>query len=579
MSASNDAQFSIGMRSDLTRRRFLRAAVTGTGVLLLAACAPPPSQVQPTAAPKAPAAPAPAAPAPAAPGAAPAAAPAAASPPVIAAQPTQAPAAKVAAKPGGSLKIGGETPFNDLDPHTVRIGWHIHTMANVYSGLVRPSPDLLPQPDLATKWEFKDPQTVEFTLRQGVKFHDGRELVADDVKYTFERILDKNFAAAYASYVDSVDSIQATEKYKAVFKLKRPDAALINNLMMPSMGIVDKQTVEKNGGNLKTAMNGTGPFKFKEHVPDQRLVLVKNPDYYIQGQPLVDELVFVPLANETARTNALRSGEVDYIEPVAPKDVNALRNDRSLVVTGGPNLSFVGISLNNSKKPFDNVKVRQALAYTISREEIAAKAFDGFAQPLYGPPLIPPYWAGNTDKYYSIDINKAKGLLAEAGYPNGFKTTITTGTTTSYHAAFAAVVQSELKKIGVDVEILTIDGAVANKNWISGDYEMYPIRWWGSDFIDPDGAFRPTFTTTGSYNNSRASNEQFDKLIARGLEVTSTDERKAVYKDAMKVLADFQPWVFLVAFDRFQAMKTAVKNYTAFPNGSHWSFRELWIDK
>jgi peptide/nickel transport system substrate-binding protein len=497
----------------------------------------------------------------------------------VAVAPTQAPAPKTAAKPGGVLRVGGETPFDDLDPHTVRVGWHIHTMANVYSGLVRPSPDLLPQPDLATKWEFKDPKTVEFTLRQGVKFHNGREVVAADVKYTFDRILDPKLAASYASYVDSVESIEAPEKYRVVFHLKRADAALINNLMMPSMGIVAKEVVEQNGGSLKTTMVGSGPFKFKEHIPNQKLVLVKNPDYYIQGQPLLDELNIVPLANETARTNALRSGEVDYIEPAAPKDIQALRNDRSITVTGGPNLSFVGVSLNTTHPPFDDPRVRQALAYGINRDEVVQKAFDGFAQPLWGPPLIPPYWAGNTDKYYSIDLNKAKQLLAEAGYPNGFKATLTTGTTTSYHAAFATVVQSELKKVGIDVEIVTLDGAVATANWKKGEFEMYPIRWWGSDFIDPDGAFRPTFTCKGSYNNSRACNEKFDELIAKGLEVTSIDERKAVYKEAMKVLADFQPWVFLVAFDRFQAMKDYVKGYTAYPNASHWSFREVWLDK
>jgi ABC-type transport system substrate-binding protein len=223
--------------------------------------------------------------------------------------------------------------------------------------------------------------------------------------------------------------------------------------------------------------------------------------------------------------------------------------------------------------------VRQALAHAINRDEMVQKGFDGFAQPLWGPPLIPPYWAGNTDKYYSYDADKAKQLLAEAGYPNGFKTVITIGTGTSYHAPFAAVVQSELRKVGIDVQINALDGATSNKNWIDGEFEMYPIRWWGSDFIDPDGAFRSIFTCKGSYNNSRFCNDKVDELILKGLTVTSLEERKAIYKDAMKALAEQQPWVFLVAFDRFQAMKSFVNGYVAYPNASQYGLREVWLDK
>jgi peptide/nickel transport system substrate-binding protein len=578
MDAKNGARLPIDSGGGLTRRRFLRVTVSGTGVLLLAACAPTAPATKPTEAPKAAAPAAPAAPAaaPAAPAAKPAASPAAAP---AAPAPTQAPAAKTGPKPGGILRIGGERDQDDLDPHTVRFGWGINMMQNVYSGLVRAGEDLLPKPDLALSWEFKGPQQLEFQLRQGAKFHNGREVTAEDVKYSLDRIKDPNVPAGFASYIESVETIEAPEKYKVVLKLKRPDAAVLNNLSMPAMAIVAKEAVEPMPVGLKKTMMGSGPFKFKEYIPGQRLVLAKNAEYFMPNQPMVDELHFIPLNDETARTNALRSGEIDYVEPVAPKDVAALRNDRSLVVTGGPNLSFVGASLNTSKKPFDDVRVRQAMAYAINRDEMVQKGFDGYAQPLWGPPLIPPYWAGNTDKYYTNDLNKAKELLAQAGYPNGFKTVLTTGTGTSYHVPFAAVLQSELKKVGIEVEINPLDGATANKNWISGEFEMYPIRWWGSDFIDPDGAFRPIFTCQGSYNNSRFCYEPFDQLILKGLTTTGLEERKAVYKDAMQVISEQQPWIFLVAFDRFQAMKSFVKGYVAFPNASQYGLRDVWLDK
>jgi peptide/nickel transport system substrate-binding protein len=492
--------------------------------------------------------------------------------------PTQAPKAQAGAKPGGILRIGGERDAGDLDPHTSRIGWDINIMQNVYSGLVRAGNDILPQPDLATRWEFKTPRRLEFTLRQGVKFHNTREVTAEDVKYSLERILDPKVPAAYASTIATIESIETPSKYLVVLNLKRPDAAIVANLSLASMAIVAKETVKPMPVGLKEEMMGSGPYMFKEHIKGQRLVLIKNPNYYEKGRPLLAEIHFIPLIDETARTNALRAGQVDFIEPVPPKDVNALRRDSKIVVTGGPNLSFVAVSLNTSKKPFDDVRVRRALAYAIDRKEMVEKAFDGFAQPLLGPPLIPPYWAGNKETYYELDRERAKRLLAEAGYPDGLKTTIRIGTT-SYHAAFAAVVQSELKKIGIEVAIQASDQATANRAWIEGNFEMYPIRWWGSDFVDPDGAFTPLFTCKGTYNNSRFCDPELDKLLAKALEVNSIEDRKEAYRIAMKRLAEQQPWVFLVAFDRFQAMRSDVKGYTAYPNASQYSLREVWLSK
>ena len=141
------------------------------------------------------------------------------------------------------------------------------------------------------------------------------------------------------------------------------------------------------------------------------------------------------------------------------------------------------------------------------------------------------------------------------------------------------MVQSELKKIGVKVEIKASDSASANRDWKKGNFEMYPIRWWGSDFVDPDGALTPLFTCKGSYNNSRFCDPELDKLIEKGLIVTSIKDRKEAYRMVMRRLAKKQPWGFLVAFDRFQAMRSFVKGYTAYPNASQFSYREIWLDK
>ena len=238
----------------------------------------------------------------------------------------------------------------------------------------------------------------------------------------------------------------------------------------------------------------------------------------------------------------------------------------------------MGVTLNTARKPFDDVRVRQALAYGFDRQAVIDKVFDGFAKPLLGPPLIPPFWAGNDDQYYSYNPDKAKALLADAGYPGGLNVTLMSDNQ-SYQPPLSVVLQSEWKKIGVNVQIDQVDSSVSNARWSQRDYDMWALRWWGSDFIDPDGALRPTFTCNASYNNVSYCNPQFDNLMDQALSVSDPDQRKALYHDAMQILANDQPWVFLVSFDRYEIMQSYVKDYTAYPNASQYSFREAWLDQ
>ena len=202
-------------------------------------------------------------------------------------QPVRLAQAKAAmAKPGGILRIGGERDVNDLDPHTTRVGWDINIMQNVYSGLVKAGTDIQPRPDLATSWDFKTTTRLEFTLRQGVKFHNGREFTSADAKYSLQRILDPNVPAGYASTIASIDTIETPSKYKLVLNLKRPDAAIVTNLSLPAMAMVAKEAVKPMPVGLKDGMMGTGPYMFKEQIKGRRLVLVKNPNYYDKSVPL-----------------------------------------------------------------------------------------------------------------------------------------------------------------------------------------------------------------------------------------------------------------------------------------------------
>lgn len=483
-------------------------------------------------------------------------------------------------KPGGTLTVGLEMEPSNLDPATSNQGAAINLIQQSYSTLFRVDEQLTPVPDLVQEWEAPNPSTYIFKLRKGVKFHNGRELVAEDVKYSFDRIMDPKIGSPYTNYFENVAKIETPDKYTVRLTMSNPDASLLTNLTMPVTAIVPKEEVIRHG-DLKIIMVGTGPFKWVRWVPNKELVLTKNPDYFGKDLPYLDQVRYVTLFDDTARTAALRSGAVDFIENAPAKDISILKGLPDVVVTDGANLNFVAMALNLKSKPFDNVKVRQAMSYAINRDAVAA-AFDGFARPLFGGPLIPPYWAGSNFKRYSYDLAMAKKLLAEAGLPNGFRSTVLIPAGYAVYTKAAEAVQGELRRANITLDIVPQEVGIFVANiWEkeNGKFDSYMMRFWGIDFIDPDGAVYRPFHSKGSYNKIGYSNPKVDELIEKAKRVVDQKERKKLYDDLQKILADEAPWIFLVSADRSEAFKSYVKGYQHLPNGAHYSFRNTWISK
>jgi peptide/nickel transport system substrate-binding protein len=502
---------------------------------------------------------------------------AAAAPTIAAAAPTLA-AAAAAGQPrrGGILKVGLQADPTSLDPQKTSLTALFHVTEHIYSLLVRLSPDLTLQPDLAEKWEIStDGKTYTFNLRKGVKFHSGRALTAADVKYSFDRLVDKATASPNASLLAAAESVTTTDDSTVVITLKNPDASFLTNLSNPAAVIINKDAVEKNGDLTKTG-DGTGPFKFKEYVPNTRVVLERNPEYWESGKPYVDGIEMTIAADDTARTAAVRTGTVDFIEYAPLKDIPVLKADTSLALAGDQNTNIRFIGLNVTRKPFSDLKVRQAIAAAVDREAVLGPAVFGFGTPTLE--IFPPgYWAGLGAKPAAADMAKAKQLLAEAGYPNGFNTTILSWSQYSFLSNAAVVVQEQLKQIGISADINLEENAAYIKDYLDNNFDLTVTG--TSAYVDPNDIYLRNFGTGMPSNAVRYSNPKADELIAAGTATTDQTKRKQIYQQLQQLLLDEAPWVNLYIANQFEAMKTYVKGYTHIPTGTNYTLKDVWLDK
>ena len=493
---------------------------------------------------------------------------------------TAAAATTTAAKPGktgGILKVGINQDVVGLDPHTTNATASLHVIEHIYSGLLRFNEKLEILPDVAESYTVTDPTTYTFKLRKGVKFHNGREMKAEDVKYSLNRIKDPATASPRASNFAPITGIETPDDYTVVIKLKAPYAPLLSVLADVTSAIVPKEVVDANGGKLDKVAVGTGPFKFKEYVPNTRIVLEKNPDYFVQGEPYLDGIQFIPIPDDTARSTAVRTGTVDLIEYAPAKDLPLYKGDSKITVFGDGNNNVRFLAFNLTVKPFDNPKVRQAIAWAIDRGQVLEAAVSGAGTPLDAGPFLPSFWPGLQTPIYKQDLTKAKALLSEAGYPNGFTAKLKNTPTYSFLGNAGIVVQEQLKAIGINFEIVSEEWSVFLKDYLGKNFEAVVSGY--SAFADPHLPMDNYYVTGRPNNFMSYSNPEFDKLIDQASQITDQAQRAKLYQQAQTILANDAPQVFLYAANQYEATQSYVKGYVHYINGSHLSFREVWLNK
>lgn len=479
------------------------------------------------------------------------------------------------AKPGGTLRVGLSADPAELDPHKTSLTAAWHVIEHVYNTLVATNAALEPVPSLAESWEIsEDGLTYTFAIRQGVKFHNGRDLVAGDVKYSYERIADPETASPAAPDLDSVESVEAPDDATVVITLKGADSSFLAKLMGSSLAIVPQEVVEAEG-DLMNTMVGTGPFKFVEYIPNSMLTVEANGDYFEEGLPYLDGIEFQIVPDNTARTTALTSGTVDFIEYAPAQDMPIFEGDSSVVVAGDQNTNVRFVAINTQKEPFTDVKVRQAISMVVDRAPIIDAAMFGAAQPTNI--LFPAsYWAGYESEIAAPDIEGAKALLAEAGFPDGFTTELHSWAQYPFLSNAAIVLQEQLKQIGIESELRFEENAVFLENYFASNFDLSVTG--TSAYVDPNDVVQNNFQSTSTTNASQYESEEMDSLIEAGMTETDQDARAEIYKEIQELIKSDLPWITLFIASQYEAMKDFVKDYEHYPTGSNVSLKKVWLD-
>ncbi len=476
---------------------------------------------------------------------------------------------------GGTLRMGMQSDPAALDPQIQSLTAIWHVVEHIYSRLTKVNPDLSVDLELAESVDIsEDGLTYTFKLHPA-NFHNGRAVVADDVVFSFNRLVDPETASTSAADLASMESVAAPDDSTVVVTLKQPDASFLSMLSNQSCIIIPKEVVEENGDLSQVAV-GSGPFKFIEYVPNTHVKLEKNEDYFEEGIPYLDGLELLIAAEDNSRTAALIQGTVDFIEYAPTQDIPILESDDSIQLAGNSIQQIRMIGFNVTREPFDNPDVRKAISMAMDRGPIIDAALSGFGTPTEQI-FAPTFWPSLGEREIPApDIEGAKALLAEAGYPDGFDTTITGWAEYGFLADTAVVVQEQLKQIGINAELNLVDtGTMSQTVYIDKDFDMAVTG--DSGFVDPNGLISPNFLTGAGGNFSGYSNPQVDELIAQGIASTDQAARTEIYQQIAEILLEDLPWVCLYIGQQYEAMKTNVMGYEHIPTGSNLSVRQVWL--
>lgn len=425
------------------------------------------------------------------------------------------------------------------DPKTLDPQKSIDTMSNksitlIYDTLLDLDENLNLKPNLAESWERLDDCNVVFHLKKGVKFHNGEELKAEDVKFTLERAA----SSPQTLYLfKPITKVTVIDDYTVQVTTDKPFGALLNNLATVQGGIVSKKAVLKYGDDYVNHPVGTGQYKLKEWLPGNRIVFEGFKDAY-QGAPNFEELTYLTIPEVSNRMIALETGEVDVAFDIGIMDKETIENSNNLelVEVESPALLYLGFDQTNPI--YQNKKLREAIAYAIDNQTFVDVVFRGSAVAGDSPlPKASPAYNGNVKKY-NQDIEKAKKLLAEAGYPNGLDIELWC-MDDGPRVDMCVIIQDQLKKIGINVEIKIFEfGAYVSKTALPNK-ELYFLSWNSSG--DGDVALYPLFHSSqhgAPGNRSFYSNKEVDKLLDKARVSVDEEERKSLYKEVQNILQE-----------------------------------------
>jgi peptide/nickel transport system substrate-binding protein len=452
---------------------------------------------------------------------------------------------------GGTLRVGLDVDAGTGDPRLARDTSAFRLRELVFDGLVEMQPDYTVAPSLAESWENPDELTWVFKLREGVKFHNGDELTAADVKYTFDTILDEEFASPSRAFFTPITAVEVLDDYTVQFTLDQPYGPFLSYL---TMGIVPQAVAEADPEAFANNPVGTGPFMLTEWRRGDSISLAANEEYW-NGAPLLDGIEMNVVPDNSARVVALEAGDLDLVQsPLSPQDVKRMETTDGFVVNRTPAAGYTYVNLNCADPVLQDVTVRRALSHLVNREDITAAIYEGIGQIAKGP--IPPgMWAYTDDlPAYDYDPEMAAQLLDEAGWTVGddgmrakdgepLQITVRTHSEDPDRRQVIEVLQAEFMNVGIQADTNVVEWPSYFADVQNGDYQVGVVGW--LNLANPDQALYRQFTIDGAANYGKCNDEELDALIKEARATLDQDAAKALYTEATQKVVDNAFYIFL----------------------------------
>jgi peptide/nickel transport system substrate-binding protein len=473
--------------------------------------------------------------------------------------------------PPGTLIIAVESAPMTLDPRLATDAYSERITQLIYGALVRVDAAFHVVPELAVSWTQPDPLTYRFILRRGVLFHDGRELTAEDVRYTFESILDPTTASPYRSIYGMIDRVSVLSPHEIEFHLSKPHAPFLVNLVR---GIVPAHLAAQRDDFARHPV-GTGPFKLVRWVSDERVELAAFDQYYA-GAPSINGVTVRIIPDETIRLLELQKGTIDLIQNAVTSELlPPLKDSGRFQVVTSPSATYTYLGMNLSDPQLADVRVRRAIALAIDRPVIIRALLGGLAEEAAG--LLPPaHWAYEPDvTRYNHDPDAAKRLLDEAGLtdPDGAgpqpRLRLTFDTSQNELARrIAEVIQQQLAQVGIEVTIRSHEWGAFYADIKAGRFQLYTLSWVG--VVEPDLYYEIFHSASRPPNGSNRNgyvNPVADRLLEQGRQASAPEARRAVYRDVQRLVANDLPYVSLWYPKNVVVLSNRVKGFVPSPSG------------
>ncbi|WP_303969407.1 ABC transporter substrate-binding protein [Sporosarcina ureae] len=496
---------------------------------------------------------------------------------------------KDAADKGGSenktLVFGRGGDSTSLDPSRVTEGETFKVTVNLFETLLNfGEQDTTVQPGLAKEYDTsEDGLTYTFQLEEGVKFHDGTDFNAEAVVKNFERWANGDsdtfpyYNSMFGGFKDDedhvIESVKADGESTVIITLKRPQAPFLKNLAMSMFAISSPEAFEKGNDEYERNPVGTGPFKFVEWKPNETITIEKNEDYWQEGLPKLDRIIFQAIPDNSARLNALLSGEIDLADGINPADGVKIEDNDVLQLFERPSMNVGYLGLTVTREPFDKKEVRQAMNYAIDKQSIVDSFFEGRAEVAKN--AMPSSISGYNDdvEAYAYDPEKAKELLKEAGLEDGFEMELWAMPVPRPYMPdgkkVAEAIQSNLADVGIKAKIVSYEWATYLDKASKGEADAFMLGWTG-DNGDADNFLYVLLDedNIGSNNYTYFKNDETHKLFIEAQSEVDEDKRIELYKQAQEILHEEAPWVPLAHSIPLLGGKKELTGFVPHPTGS-----------